>query len=498
MPEHIRAFIVILTLSTIGFFVAKKLFQTQVTEKEFSAWRNIWFVSTTIAFLSGNFWIYALITSAYIHFIFKKVDNKISIFFIFLFVIPPVGQAIPGLGLVNYLVTIDQIRLASLVILMPIAIQLSRNNKFKFPKTSTDVFILLYVMILISLAMRDTTFTDAMRTAFYTYTDILLPYYVASRGIKNIEQMKTIAIAIITAAVAVAFIATFEHIKGWLLYRAVQGVLGQESTNQVLQRSGSIRSIASLLQPIVLGYFMFIALGFYLFISNYIEKNNIKRIGFAILILGLYVPVSRGPWVGAMLMVLVFLGLGPSALKRLSTLAFCAILLLPTLTIIPGGEKYLNLIPFVGETEKSTITYRQDLYKNSVIVIEKNPLFGSTNYILEPEMQALKINGIIDIVNSYLRIALETGYVGLIVFIGIFLTALMSMYKQMRRIKDKNDEYRALLRSMIGILLGIMATIATVSSIGVVPIIYWLMIGISIGACQIIKSQLYEKTLKKN
>lgn len=83
MPEHIRAFIVILTLSTIGLFVAKKLFQTQVTEKEFSAWRNIWFVSTTIAFLSGNFWIYALITSAYIHFIFKKVDNKISIFFIF-------------------------------------------------------------------------------------------------------------------------------------------------------------------------------------------------------------------------------------------------------------------------------------------------------------------------------------------------------------------------------------------------------------------------------
>jgi O-antigen ligase len=496
MPEHIRALIVILTLATIGFAIAKKIFQAELIEREFSAWRNTWFVATVVAFLSGNFWIYIFITAIYTHFVIKKIDNKITLFFILLFVIPPVGQSIPGLGLVNYLVTIDQLRFVSLIILTPIAIQLARNNKFSFPKISTDFCILIYVIVLVSLELRDTTFTDAMRKAFYTYTDILLPYYVASRGVKNIKQMKMIAVAFVTVAIVIAFIAVFEHIKGWLLYRSIQGILGFSRNDQVLLRSGSIRSIASLLQPIVLGYFMCIALGLYLFVSNSIERKNLKRIGFIILLLGLYAPVSRGPWVGAMLMVLVFLGLGPFALKKLSTVAFFAILLLPTLTIIPGGEKYLNLIPFVGETEKTTITYRQDLYKNSMIVIDRNPLFGSTNYILEPEMQALKINGIIDIVNTYIQIALETGYVGLCFFIFSFIFTIKMALKQIKRLKDKNSEYNLLLRSTVSILIGIMATIATVSSIGAVSLLYWTMLGLCVASCQITKNVAIKQNLK--
>jgi O-antigen ligase len=322
-----------------------------------------------------------------------------------------------------------------------------------------------------------------------------LPYYVASRSIKSITQIKTIAFSIITVAIVISLIAVFEHFKGWLLYRSITGILGYIGDDQLLLRSGSVRSIATLLQPIVLGYFMCIALGVYLFAERYIISKNMRRAGYFILVLGLYVPVSRGPWVGAALMILVFISLGPSALKKIATIAFISVLLIPTLSIVPGGEKYLDLIPFVGKTEESTITYRQNLYTNSMAVIERNPLFGSTNYILEPEMQALKVNGLIDIVNSYIQIALESGYIGLLFFVGAFVFAIKSTLKQLKRIKDKNNEFSALLRSIIAIIFGILATIATVSSIGVVSIFYWLMLGICIACCEMIKNEL-DKEIK--
>ena len=495
MPEHLRALIVILILASVGFKVARKLFQQQISDKEFSTWRNAWFVTTVIAFLSGNFWIYVATTTLFFHFITKRNNNRIAIFFILLFVIPPVGQAILGMGLINYLVTIDQLRFMSIIMLMPVALKLARNNNFSFPKVSTDLCVLLYVLILVSLELRDTTFTDAMRQSFYAYTDILLPYYVMSRGVKNIDQLKTIAIAVVSIAIVIALIAMFEYSKGWLLYRSVIGILGNYTANdQVLSRAGSIRSVASLLQPIVLGYFMCIALGAYLFISTYINNKNLKRFGFLILALGLYAPVSRGPWVGATLMILVFLGLGPSAFKRLSAVFFCIILLLPTLTIIPGGEKFLNLIPFIGETEKSTITYRQELYKSSMIVIERNPIFGSKNYIFEPEMQSLKVNGIIDIVNTFIQVALETGCVGLCFFVLSFVLAIKLALGQMRQVRDKNSEYHILLRAMTSTLVGIIATIATVSSIGAVPILYWTMLGLTVASCEIVKTELLNQT----
>ena len=174
-----------------------------------------------------------------------------------------------------------------------------------------------------------------------------------------------------------AFIGVFETTSHWLLYNSLVSALGFDSAmTNYLDRIGVIRAIASSGQPIVLGYLMAIAIGFYFFLQKGIKSTFYKRMGFLLLLAGLMAALSRGPWVGAVLIIIVFMATGRQAVKRLSILAVTGIIALPIIAALPGGEKIVNLIPFIGETEKFNITYRERLIDNSVIVIKRNLLLG--------------------------------------------------------------------------------------------------------------------------
>ena len=207
-----------------------------------------------------------------------------------------------------------------------------------------------------------------------------------------------------------------------------------------------------------------------------------------LIILGLLAPLSRGPWVGAAVLVVAYVMQGPMAIKKLSSLFIAAIISFSILAALPGGQKYINLIPFVGESEKGNITYREQLFENSMIVINRNPLFGSSNYLETPEMLEMKQGGgIIDIVNTYLRVTLEAGYVGLSLFIGIFVTVILGVRKNLKLINDQKNQLHILGRSLVAVLFAIMITIATTSSIATVPIIYWSVLGLGVAYTQIVK-----------
>jgi O-antigen ligase len=496
MPEHIRALIVIIFLAIIGFSLAKKIVQQNIIETDFNKWRNVWFAVTITAFIVQNFWLYLLISSVLIVQFTKRLKNKMALFFILLFVIPPIGITVPGFGLVNYIFEMTHPRFIAIIILLPAAIAISRGNSFKFGSTFTDKCLLLYLIVLVCLELRDTTFTDSLRKCFNMFIDIFLPYYVASRGIKDLSQMKTTMSALVTSAIVIGLLAIFESGKKWLLYNTLGEVLGAgDSMSNYLGRSGEIRAVATLSHPIILGYFMTIVLGFYLFLSQSIAQSGLKKLGFLIIILGLLAPLSRGPWVGAFAMITVYLLYGPSASKKISMLLFASIISFSVLAALPGGQKYINLIPFIGETEKGNITYREQLFENSIIVIKRNPLFGSSNYLETPEMLEMKQGGgIIDIVNSYLRVTLETGYVGLILFVGVFISAILNLRKHLKIVRDKNNPLHILGRSLIAILIGIMITIATASSIATVPIMYWSMAGLALAYSRIVKLNFQTNT----
>ncbi|MES9899577.1 MAG: O-antigen ligase family protein [Sedimenticola sp.] len=490
MPEHIRSLIVILILSTVVFAFAKRPACKLISCGDFTRRRNLWLALTLTAFLAHNYWLYVVISGVLLHYSSKQEPNKVALFFFVLFTLPVATAHIPGLGLVNYIFSLSYPRLLALVILLPALVYLSnQREKLPFGRTTPDKLLASYMLLSAALYLRETTVTDTLRQSFYLFTDIYLPYFVISRSLKDIQGFRDALLSLVTAAMILALIGIFEATRHWLLYKPVIGALSLEGGMLgYLERADLLRAIAAAGHPIALGSVIVVAIGFYLYLQQSIKSKLYRRLGLALLVAGLIAPLSRGPWLGAAALIIVFITTGPYASRRLATLALAAMIALPLLAVLPGGQKVINLIPFIGKTEAVNITYRQRLIETSWIVIKRNPWFGSVNYIETAEMESMRQGqGIIDIVNTYIAIALESGLVGVTLFSCFFLWISLGIISSLRRLPDKKSDEYLLGRSLLATLIAILVIISTVSSIAIIPIIYWSVAALGVAYTLMIK-----------
>jgi len=212
----------------------------------------------------------------------------------------------------------------------------------------------------------------------------------------------------------------------------------------------------------------------------------------SILSVGLLTPLSRGPWLGTGIILAVFLLTGPNPVGGLLKFATTGAAGIFLLLLTPVGGRVIDLLPYVG-SEESTVTasYREKLLENSWIVIQRNPLLGSVNYLQTPEMQEMiQGQGIIDIVNTYLSVALEYGFVGLGLFGLFFAAVLVRLARAFRALPEADSELRLMARALFATLCGLLATIFTVSSVGQIPYLYWIVAGLCVAHTKIIRAHL--------
>ncbi|CAG0963547.1 hypothetical protein MTYP_00862 [Methylophilaceae bacterium] len=485
MPEHLRALVVILVLATFVFFYTKRAIGPQLLPEEFKRWRNAWFAITLIAFLSNHFWIFIAVTTAYLFYAKRSEDNKFALYFGLIILVPTIAARIPMLFDINYA------RILSLTILLPMLLMLKPTPEAPgMGKTLADKILIAFLVLSTILMMRGTTFTDALRGGFYLFLDGFLPYFIASRVINNFEQLKKVMAAFVLTSMVAALIGVFEYANSWLLYNALQDALRVEwNMGSYLGRGDNLRALASFDHSLIFGFVMMVTLGFYLFISKSIKSNALRIFGFVLILAGLYSSLSRGPWVGTAVLLLVFIATGPRAIKHLAILAIAGIIALQILPSIPLGQKIISLLPFVGDTDTENIEYRQQLLDKSYILVKKNPLFGVYDVREDPEMEDMvQGEGIIDIVNSYLGVVLGQGLVGLSLFVSILMLALLSVMRSLKRIRDKKSDEYLCGRSMLATFAAILVTIFTVSGIGIIPTIYWVLAGLIFSFARITKT----------
>jgi len=489
MPEYIRALIVILVLTTTFFAFARRS-ACAITEAEnFIQRRNIWLGLTLAAFLAQSFWIYTLIAIPLLIYANRREPNPPALFLFTLFALPMAFIPIPGMGLINYLFELSHARMLALLILLPAFVALLRQGDTpKFGRTAPDKALAAYLLLTVVLHLREASLTDTLRQALYLFIDVFLPYFVISRSLKNLQAFRDTLLSLVLAIMVLAPLAVFEFLKHWILYSSLLAQLELAGMTGYLGRDGMLRALVTAGQPIALGYLMVVGMGFYLFLQRSIPQKLTRRLGMALLAAGLFAPLSRGPWVGAVVMLVVFIATGRYAARRLVSLALAAMLVLPFVAMLPGGEKVINLLPFVGSTENENIDYRKNLLTNSMVVIERNPWFGSVDYLKTPEMEAMRQgDGIIDIVNTYVGIALESGFMGLGLFVAFFAMTLLGIYRAMRSISDRDSEEHLLGRVLLATLLAILIIIFTASSITVIPIVYWSVAGLGVAYAQMVR-----------
>lgn len=167
-----------------------------------------------------------------------------------------------------------------------------------------------------------------------------------------------------------------------------------------------------------LGLALAVAMGFALYVNRLIANHTIWRLGFALLIAGLVATLSRGPWVGAAVTLLIFLALSNSPGVKFTKLGLLAIPVFAALLVSPWGNKIIELLPFIGEVDEHNVTYRADFTRISIAYILENPLFGDPYFNDAAVMEELKPQGLLDTLNIFIAVGLSSGLTGMFLFVA--------------------------------------------------------------------------------
>ena len=494
MPEHFKALIVVMGIALPIFMLARQpLVAAGYNEDVFRRHRNLWIVVTLLAFLAHSFWLYIVLAAIVLFFAVRQDREPLALYFVVLFAAPHFTMLLPGIGPIQNLFYVNHVRMLSLVILLPLALMTRRlrnvpQQSFWIP----DFWVIGYLAVMVIAHARSDSVTMILRTMLYLWVDIWLPYYVASRTITSMEQFRQLAYGFVLATVILAAIAVFETLRGWMLYESLRAPMGAllERGSRYISRGdgGPLRALASTTFPIILGYVLAVALGMYAFIGMRIQPRWRRMIGGLCLVAGLIAAFSRGPWVGAAAMGLLITVIGPGKGKRLTLAIGLGGFSVLGLLASPWGQTVLNYLPFIGSVDSSSIDYRGRLFDVSLLVFWQNPVFGDLNYFenaLLDQIRQIQGQGFIDVVNTYLQVALPYGLLGLVFFTGALLVPVHGAWRARKVVIQENSDAERLGRALLAIMLGILVTIGTTSTMAAIGPIYWIMAGLCVAYARV-------------
>jgi hypothetical protein len=483
MSEPYRAMLVILLLSLPMLWAGQSwLCPRLMPLADYRRRAALWVAMLLTAYLSHDFWLFSVVVSVLLIALAKYEKQPLSLFVFLLFVVPTFPMELPGFLGMRQVFTFTYPRLLSLLILLPAWWVLRQQaGTRRFGNMPTDWFLLAYVLLQLILQLQVDTATNTARFGVYAVLDVLLPYYVASRCLRDEHSSRDVLGCFVFAIALTAPVAVFESLKHWLLYQSLPPHMGLEGWGMggYLMRGESLRAVGPAGHSLVLGYMMAVAVALYPFVAGKLS-NLAKGLLLMILLLGLFAPVSRGPWVGAAAALVVLVVCSPLRWRRAAQLVGFGVPAFGLFLLTPAANQVIDLLPFVGTVDSFNVEYRSRLLEASWTVVQLYPFFGSFDYLSAPEMVAMmQGEGIVDLVNIYVSIALGSGLVGLTLFVCVFgssgVAVLLKLFKS-----SLPAEQRALGHVLLATLVGVMVVIGTLSNILTVPVIYWLVVGLSV------------------
>jgi len=197
-----------------------------------------------------------------------------------------------------------------------------------------------------------------------------------------------------------------------------------------------------------------------------------------------------------MVMMILHIWSGPDRFGNFTKFTLGSVLTVLALSTTSFGEKLISMLPFISSSdshEASTVDYRIKLLEQAGILFRENTLFGLVNYRETPEMEVMRQGqGIIDVVNSYVHIALNYGLLGLGLFLFIFLGLFFCLLKTLRELPPEQKDLINIGRTLYGILGAMLFIIFTVSSINYIPLFYWLIAGLCSAYIRLCKTTLID------
>ncbi len=487
MPTIYKALIVVFGLSAIVLAFFRPAFSKAIGTARFHSWALMWLAITFCVFVIGNFWIYCGVVFVLIFFLSRMEPVAPAVFALLVAATPPYPFEIPGFAGIYKLFTIFPHTPILFAVLLPAMFFSKHMKKIASAGRSTDLFVLLWILLLMALSFNEApSLTHGMRLMVEQFLGIAPIYYVFSRFPQTIDDQRVITAAFVLPILILSAVAIMEFGMWWHFYNHIADAWNAAVDHGYKMRGGFLRSSASAHNPIPWAFLAMCGIGLGLAVFNDGMSRLYRWTGFGLITGGLIVSLSRGPWIGAAAMALIFVLSSPKAFSRAIQLSLGGAMAFIIALFTPAGQKIIDLLPFIGSSDADTIDYREQLLQVSWEVIKERPLFGIPTYEEHPTLEVMRQGeGIIDIVNTYLAVTLGSGFVGLALFIAVFASAILVIRKAMKSAQQHNEQLALYCRAYFATLVGVAMTIFTTSSINPIPLVYWGLIGGAVALARI-------------
>lgn len=496
MIQNIKLLLVVLALIGSTYWVFRRWMCPHLLPlRQLNALALGWLGVSTALFLAPNFWVFCLITFGLLVWLGGRL-HPATILCGFLYSAPYLERLLPGFAGINELLSLSYPRLLILTCLLLWQTRWQKKGKTaQAARSGFDLLVLFYGLYNLVLQLLSDTMTNTLRVYAYYLIDTVLVYWAGRHWAKDRRVLLDALAAFSFGVMVVCVIAAFEFGKGWLLYSQVgESLSAFGTTGRYLARgdSGLIRASATAGHSIPMGFLAMVGIILWLGLSEAQKLPATARtIGLGLLAMGSVASLSRGPWLALAAGLILWYSMSPKGLRRLLQALVIMALLFGVALMTPARDEIISLIPWVGTSDSANIDYRERLILVSLFLIFENPWFGSPTFMSAPIMQQLiQGQGIIDLVNTYVALALSSGFVGLGLFVGIVLGPLfrgaplyLAQLFQATKLQQP-DLVDPVFRSVLCTLLSSAIAIGTVSSITVIPWTYWLLAGLAVNLIQ--------------
>jgi O-antigen ligase len=327
-----------------------------------------------------------------------------------------------------------------------------RPGKARIPR-ALDLPVIALVLLLVIATTRSTSITNFFRVLVSGVLDCALPYYIVSRGVRSVDDLKLCMIHLAAAASVLSMILLYEAHSSWPMYNILYDHYGIVERLMVKLRGGVLRASGPFLESTSMA----------MVLSSCILATWLSRSAFrskwhhlavlALLFAGLTAPQSRGAWMGLLIGILV-----ADAYRRRIGAAIRRVMLIgvmvAALVAVAPLSPYLSDTLGLSEGSASTVDYRQRLFDRGMEEFWRSPIVGySPPDILARLDDMRQGEGIIDFVNTYIYFALVSGIIGLIVFVVSFLTYLMLLWRDRRFVRANDPDGEAIALVFAGLVM---------------------------------------------
>jgi O-antigen ligase len=475
----LKLLIVVFAATCIAAWVFRSAFRDIFTKTEYRRVWQIVLLGVVASYLSQLPAVFLLViaglgiyAAAITH---HGPAGKIGIYLLLACTLPPINLHLGGFGGINYLLDLDHRRVLSMVLLTWAAIEIAATKST--PRATSfvwiDLLVVGYQALRFALQMPHSTFTTQARILVESTFDILLPYFVVTRGLRSMADLRFVGGHLFVGITFAAAVACTETLLQHNLFSGLQSIYNVKwQLTYALMRGSLIRVQATMPQPIILAFLLLFGIGLgYWFKGQQWRRPAVFAL-FATIAIAEITTFSRGPWLGAAVILLAFL-----AMRHLSAAAFkaaCVALVMGGVALKLAGadQQIVTVLGAIFGSEQadiSSIEYRRELLDTSLALIKQSPWLGVPNYAAQ--MQSLRQGeGIIDVVNTYVAILLDAGAIGLAVYLLPLLIVANRLISAVRRSASGSlDDGSRFAVAMVALILGCLFSIFTTSTWGIMP-----------------------------